>query len=361
MSKDLKKLYTGLPAKKADLIILILSSQKIKTRIERQNHLFDVLVNHDDKKKAFSAVETYYKENRFFRLKQQFDEIPMLSFKSYPAFFIMGIFWFVHGFCLYYHIHEDMIQKYGASALFILQGETYRAITALFLHSDARHLVGNMAGMLIFGAPFINLSGFGTGPFMLLVAGTLGNLVNAYFYQTAHLSIGASTAIMGAAGLLAAHQVTQKEKPFHLNSLMPIFGGAVLVAMLSQGEQTDVWAHVFGFTWGLASGVIFFPLNKMLKFPQKDYIALAITIIILASSVIIGSNPDMSLKYQGRRTGFKNMVCIFIPEDVKVSSVKADNGFFGHPARKTGCNHACTGTRTAGKRYAGPSFPHLHL
>ncbi|MBC2702965.1 rhomboid family intramembrane serine protease [Desulfobacula sp.] len=283
MSRNWEKLLTGLSAKKADLIILILTSQKIETRVERKNNSFDVLVTHADMEKALIMIKTYYKENKFFRLKQQLQEIPISSFKSYTAFSIMGLLWLIHALCLQYHIHEDMILKYGASALFILQGEAYRAITALFLHSDTRHLAGNMAGMLIFGAPVITLSGFGVGPFMLLFAGTLGNLINAHLHKTAHLSIGASTAIMGAAGLLVAFQITQK---FRLNHLMPIFAGVVLIAMFSQGENTDVWAHIFGFFSGLGSGVIFFPLNRIFRFPKKDLIALFITIFIIASALL---------------------------------------------------------------------------
>ncbi|MBU0462449.1 MAG: rhomboid family intramembrane serine protease, partial [Proteobacteria bacterium] len=162
-------------------------------------------------------------------------------------------------------------------------------ITALFLHADARHLAGNMAGMIIFGAPFISLSGFGMGPFMLLFAGTLGNLFNAHLYQTAHLSIGASTAVMAAAGLLVAFQLTQKGKPLRLNNLMPVFAGALMVGMFSQGERTDVMAHVFGFLSGLGSGIIFFPLNRTLAFPQKDPLALFITILIIISALLSAS------------------------------------------------------------------------
>jgi len=286
VSRNLEKLLTTLSAKKADLIILILTSQNIETRVERKNKSFDILVNHADMKKSLMMIEIYYKENKFFRLKQQLQQIPMSSFKSYTAFSIMGLLWLIHALCLHYHIHEHMILKYGASALFILQGETYRAITALFLHADARHLAGNMAGMLIFGAPVITLSGFGTGSFMLLFAGTLGNLINAHLHKTAHLSIGASTAIMGAAGLLVAFQMTQKAKPFRFNTLMPIFAGTVLIAMFSQGENTDVMAHVFGFFSGLGSGIIFFPLNRTLQFPKKDLIALFITIFIIALAIM---------------------------------------------------------------------------
>ena len=285
MGRNMEKLFICLPDKKADLIILILTSQNIETRVERENNLFNIYVNKSDMEKSCTMVEAYYKENKFFRLKQQLQKIPISSFKSYPAFCIMGLLWLIHAACIHYQVHETMIIKYGSSALFILQGETYRAVTALFLHSDARHLAGNMAGMLIFGAPFISLSGFGLGPFMLLVAGTLGNLFNAIFYQSAHLSIGASTAIMAAAGLLVAFQVIQKGKQLRLNSLMPIFAGAVLMAMFSQGERTDVWAHIFGFLSGFGSGIIFFPLNRIFTFSQKDHLALFLTFLIIAASL----------------------------------------------------------------------------
>jgi len=162
--------------------------------------------------------------------------------------------------------------------------------------------------MLIFGAPVITLSGFGVGPFMLLVAGTLGNLINAHLYKTAHLSIGASTAIMGAAGLLVAFQITQKAKPFRLNNLMPIFAGVVLIAMFSQGENTDVWAHVFGFFSGLGSGIIFFPLNRMLQFPKKsrsNTICVSKTIVLQgceALSIISCVDGSMKKKWLEKKT-----------------------------------------------------------
>jgi len=285
MSGNMEKLFTGLTDKNTDLIILILTSQNIETRVEQEHHSFDILVNEADIDNARIMVETYYTENKFFRIKQHLQQIPISSFKSSSAFVIMGLLWLLHAACIHYQVHEAMILKFGASALFILQGETYRAVTALFLHSDARHLAGNMVGILIFGAPFISLAGFGVGPFMLLFAGTLGNLFNAHLYKTAHLSIGASTAVMAAAGFLVAFQVMQKKKPLRLNNLMPVFAGALIVGMLSQGERTDVMAHVFGFLSGLGSGIIFFPLNQTLRFSQKDPLALFLTLLIIGASL----------------------------------------------------------------------------
>ena len=285
MNSNMEKIFTNLLAKKADLIILILTSQNIGSSIEKHNNMFDIMVKKEDKEKSLLVIDTYYKENKFFRFRQQLQAFPISSFKSTTAFIIMGLLIIIHAACIYYNIHEAMILKYGASALFILQGETYRAITALFLHADARHLVGNLAGLLIFAAPVITVSGYGTGSFMLLLTGTMGNLFNAHLHQTAHLSIGASTAVMGAAGLLAAFQITQK-KSVSLNSTMPIFAGAVLVAMFSQGDNTDVWAHIFGFFSGLGSGIIFFPFNRFIQSYLKEPIALIITGLILISSIL---------------------------------------------------------------------------
>ncbi len=288
MSKHLIKLYVDLPEKRADLVVLILTSQNIDHVVEKNNRWFTILADQRDIKAAHTAIKTYYKENKFFRLKQPLQELPLSSFKSITAFSIMGLLCLIHAACLEYQIHDNMVLRYGASAFFILQGEIHRAITALFFHSDVRHLVGNMAGLLIFGAPLITLSGYGVGPFMLLLTGTLGNLMNAQLYQTAHLSIGSSTAIMGATGLLAAHQVTRGKKKVWLKNLMPLFAGAILVSLFSQGERTDIWAHIFGFLCGFGCGTILLPLNRIIHFYFKDPIALFITLTIVISAFMSG-------------------------------------------------------------------------
>ncbi len=288
-AKNFETIIYNLPAKKADLIVLILTSQGIQNQVEKVSNKYIVRVNVLQKEKAMTAIELYFKENRFFRLKQQIEELPLSTFKSYTACIIIFLLWGIHLLITHYDIHDKVTLMYGSSALYILQGETFRAVTALFLHADGKHLLGNMAGLLIFGAPLISLSGFGLGPFMLLLAGTTGNLINAHFYKTAHLSIGASTAVMGAAGLLVAYQVTSKNRPLKLNNLTPIFAGMILVGMFSQGENTDVWAHVFGFLSGIGSGIFFFPFNRTFYFPYINLAALFIAIAIIGISILIGA------------------------------------------------------------------------
>lgn len=281
-------LFHGLAAKKANLILLVLTSQHIATRIEKEGRLFHILVDPGDREKALDMVQTYYRENKLRKARQALQDFSINPFTSVPAFMVMGLLAAVHLLCLHYPIHEAMVLRYGSSSLFIGQGENYRAITALFLHADERHLLGNLAGILIFGAPFLRLAGFGTGPFMLLLTGTLGNLMTAGLYRTAHLSIGASTSVMGAAGLLTAFQMTRKPKSLSLDTVIPLIAGATLVGLLSQGERTDVSAHVFGFLNGFLLGLVFFPLNRTITSPLKEPLALFITLLILASSVLSG-------------------------------------------------------------------------
>ncbi len=289
MTRNFEILSKGLSARKADLLLLILASQHIETRVEKEGIHFHILVDPDNKEKAYAAINAYYRENRMFKVRQTIQDFNISPFKSIPAFMIMGFITAIHIICLHYSIHEAMILKYGSSSFFIRQGENFRAITALFLHADERHLLGNMAGLMIFGAPLIRLSGFGTGPFMLLLTGTLGNLMTAGLYSTARLSIGASTSVMGAAGLLTAFQMTRETHSFNRDTVIPLIAGAILVGFLSQGERTDVFAHVFGFFNGLVSGFLFFPLNRTISSSLKEPIALMITLLIVVSSFLSGA------------------------------------------------------------------------
>lgn len=283
-SRDMDILFSCRTTKNANLINLILMSQHIKTQIRKEKGTTYILTRKKDRVKAVRSVHLYFKENRFFRLKRQIEAFPLSSFKSLPTLMVMALLALIHLGILNYQIHDQMVLRYGASALYILQDETFRAITALFLHADGRHLLGNIAGMLMFAAPLFSLTGFGAGPFLLLLTGTCGNLINAYAYRTAHLSIGASTAVMGAAGALAAYQVLNRKQKQWLNTLMPIFSGAVLVSLLSQGENTDVWAHVFGFASGLFCGLVFLPVHRLFHFRLKETILLGFTLMIICSA-----------------------------------------------------------------------------
>jgi membrane associated rhomboid family serine protease len=95
---------------------------------------------------------------------------------------------------------------------------------------------------------------------MVLVSGVAGNLTNAYMYESAHVSIGASTAVFGAIGILAGYQgFKPKRIPKKMKTVwVPLACGLALLGLLgSGGEQTDIMAHLFGFFYGILLGSVY--------------------------------------------------------------------------------------------------------
>jgi membrane associated rhomboid family serine protease len=154
----------------------------------------------------------------------------------------------------------------GAAQTALIQaGEWWRVATALFLHANGLHLLSNLA----FGAIFIVLLTQVLGPGMtalsVLASGIAGNVMNAMVRMPDHTSVGASTAIFGAVGLLAAlRQDWRSGRGFRsLRDWAPLAAGIMLLAFLGfSEEQTDILAHVFGFAAGIGLGAILVWLNR---------------------------------------------------------------------------------------------------
>ncbi|PLX95308.1 MAG: rhomboid family intramembrane serine protease [Desulfuromonas sp.] len=144
-----------------------------------------------------------------------------------------------------------------AAADLIRQGEWWRLVTALTLHADHLHLLGNIA---IGGVFIVRLSrdlGGGLAWSLVLSSGILGNLLNAWLHNPAHRSVGASTAVFGCVGILAAMSLVRYRRPLQRRWPLPVAAGLGLLALLgSAGERTDLGAHLFGFAAGLLLGAL---------------------------------------------------------------------------------------------------------
>ena len=149
-----------------------------------------------------------------------------------------------------------------AQASAIRDGELWRALTALGLHADLAHLAGN----LLFGSLFVGAvcqsAGTGAGLLLTLLSGALGNLAAAFLRDGGGTSVGASTAVFGALGLLAALQWRRRRRrrASALRRWTPIVAAALLLGYLgASGARVDVLGHVTGFGCGLALGVAIEP------------------------------------------------------------------------------------------------------
>ncbi len=136
-------------------------------------------------------------------------------------------------------------------------GELWRTVTALTLHSDPSHVLGNAFSCAVFGTLLLRRYGVGVGAWLLLGSGALGNLLTALWHGSQHRSVGASTALFGAIGALAATELVRRRRHalgWH-QAWLPIASGVALLAMLGTGRGSDFTAHAMGLAAGFALGL----------------------------------------------------------------------------------------------------------
>ena len=170
-------------------------------------------------------------------------------------------------------------------------GEWYRTVTALTLHADAAHVLGNIVLGAVFMVPLCRRVGPGLCLFLTVLAGGLGNAATLYFRPAASVSLGFSTSLFGAVGLLAAfmavhaftHRMSQaagggmsrvnldrpmSKKVYSLLSaralknaafqaMLPLGAGLGVLAMLGGSDAPGVsyLSHVMGLFAGVALGL----------------------------------------------------------------------------------------------------------
>ncbi len=141
--------------------------------------------------------------------------------------------------------------------LAIHQGQWWRLATSLTLHADLAHLLGNVCIGGLFIVQLCRNLGTGTGWFLVLLSGVLGNLLNVMVQDYAHSSLGGSTAVFGTLGILGGMRSLQGSEERPMRQFMPLAAGLGLLAMLGTGgPRTDVGAHMFGFGSGVFLGLL---------------------------------------------------------------------------------------------------------
>ncbi|MGK2945050.1 MAG: rhomboid family intramembrane serine protease [Desulfuromonadales bacterium] len=239
---------------------LVLESRHIPWRAERHVFGWQLLVPADTLARASRELRQYESENRGWPPVPP-QETPLVDNRATTIWVLIAIGVFynltLHNISLAGHQPVDWVGLGNAHAGKIMTGQWWRLITALTLHADWQHLLGN----LVIGGVFISrlCRDLRSGPawLLLLAAGACGNLINAWLQNPAHRAVGASTAIFGAVGLLAAISMVRYRHNLRPRRrwTLPVAAALGLLAMLGAGgENTDLGAHLFGFLFGLPIG-----------------------------------------------------------------------------------------------------------
>jgi len=152
-----------------------------------------------------------------------------------------------------------LVEAGGSRAALVLDGQLWRLVTALTLHADLPHVLGNTLFGGFFLAALASRLGIGLALLAFVVTGTLGNLANALYYGSAHGSIGASTGVFGLVGVLAGLAAWRRHHaaPARRGAWLAFAAGIALVAMLGTGgPEVDLSAHLFGLGAGALAGVL---------------------------------------------------------------------------------------------------------
>jgi len=195
---------------------------------------------------------------------------------------------------LFGHRPVDWVGIGSARAGRILDGEVWRLVTALTLHSGWLHLLSNLTLGGLFIVWLCREVGSGAGWSLLLAAGILGNLTNSLAQPPAHSSVGASTLVFGAVGILASLNAVRSRLGGRKHPLLPIVAALALLALLgTEGKNTDLGAHLFGFLFGVILGSVAEHLLERRGRPGPGLNAL----LSLIAAVAVGAAWWAALRY----------------------------------------------------------------
>jgi rhomboid protease GluP len=240
---------------------LVLTSQSIPFLQLEDGGGHRLLVEEHRAAHALAELRRYEEENVHFQKSRHLP--PAAPFARSGAVALALVLVILAGAQWRAALDLDWTGRGAAVAGLIRDGELWRAATALTLHLDIPHLLSNLVFGLAFAYLVLHGFGAGVGSLALLLAGILGNYTNAWIQPVDHASIGASTAVFGALGLLGgsewrtrhllAEEGTRRFAPVGATLLLLLYLG---VGEARPGRNVDVLAHVLGLAWGLGLGVL---------------------------------------------------------------------------------------------------------
>lgn len=186
-------------------------------------------------------------------------------------------------------ISSEVLLRLGAKSPYILAGQWWRLVTAIFLHAGLLHIGMNMWCLVDLGPEVESL--FSTTKFTVLymVTGVAG-FVLSLWWSPFGLSVGASGAIMGLIGILIGAS-------FHHGHLgkeyrSQLWRWVIYIAIFGIFFAVDNAAHIGGFVTGLALGY-FVPEGEPATRPGEN---LWNTLAVLSVLIIAGSFVMMALQ-----------------------------------------------------------------
>jgi membrane associated rhomboid family serine protease len=264
MDEDLRVVFESRNRQSCADRALVLTSLQIPHQLVDDSGTCVLIVPAQFSARAFNELQLYDEENPPVRPK------PVQKIEHQNA--VPGLIGYVFVVCMvagmagYSFFQTNWFVAGRVDGELIRNGEVWRLFTALTLHSGVKHLLSNVVFGVFFGLFAGRLLGSGVAWLAIVLAAASGNALNTLFLDATHRSIGASTAVFAALGLVAGYvwfgKLMSQER--WSNRYGPIVGGlALLMYTGTGGENTDIGAHFLGFVCGFGAGLILIRLGKI--------------------------------------------------------------------------------------------------
>jgi len=268
---------------------LVLTSLEIPNEMLRQDGSYVVYVPGELAERSKFELWQYGQENRRDTVRRNI--IPAPNLNAIP-----GVVAYVMLVCLVAWLAgeaafgKDWLAAGRMDGQLFRNGEWWRSFTALTLHSDIGHLAGNIVFGTLFGLLAGRVAGSGLAWLGIVLAAALGNTINTLVLMPRHRSIGASTAVFAALGLVSGFVwrgrfMAQDRWPYRVG---PIVGGIALLAYTGTGdENTDIGAHLAGFVCGFATGMLLLRFVESFKEQRVQLVAGLAALTAIAGSWLV--------------------------------------------------------------------------
>jgi membrane associated rhomboid family serine protease len=158
--------------------------------------------------------------------------------------------------------NADILIAYGAKYnQAILEGQSWRFVTPVFLHVNILHLDLNMLNLIVLGIFVERIFGHLRFLLIYLITGVI-SIIASFYFAPQEISVGASGAIFGLVGAYSLFVFIHR-KAFRRGGI-PALSWLVLIIGINLGigliiPNVDNYAHVGGFLSGCVLGWFFAP------------------------------------------------------------------------------------------------------
>ncbi|HLO10875.1 MAG TPA: rhomboid family intramembrane serine protease [Pseudoneobacillus sp.] len=182
------------------------------------------------------------------------------SFKEFLRFYpivssiiAINLILFIIGFIPF--LPKDwMYVTFSGVNLYIAEGDFWRLITPIFLHSGFSHLLFNSFSLVLFGPALERIVGKGRFFTIYLLSGLGANIATFFIQPLTYIHVGSSGAIFGLFGFYLAIIAFRKDMLSRENSQLIITIAVLSVIMTFFQPNINITGHIFGLITGFFIG-----------------------------------------------------------------------------------------------------------